>query len=64
MPTPYCKDFSFVINFFSDYRITMFFRIYLRKGKAGKRVARLVDSPYLPEGEIIFNITEKGIEEA
>jgi DNA repair protein RadA len=40
------------------------FRIYLRKGKAGKRVARLVDSPYLPEGEIIFNITEKGIEEA
>ncbi len=40
------------------------FRIYLRKGKAGKRVARLVDSPYLPEGEIIFNITEKGIDEA
>ena len=40
------------------------FRIYLRKGKAGKRVARLVDSPYLPEGEILFKITEKGIEEA
>jgi len=40
------------------------FRLFLRKGKGGKRVAKLVDSPYLPEGEILFNITEKGIEEA
>ncbi len=38
-------------------------RIYLRKGKAGKRVARLIDSPHLPEGEAIFRITEKGVED-
>lgn len=39
------------------------FRIYLRKGKKGTRVARLVDSPYLPEGEAVFKVTEKGIED-
>lgn len=37
------------------------FRIYLRKGKAGKRVARLIDSASLPEGEAVFGITEEGI---
>ena len=40
------------------------FRIYLRKGKAGKRIARLIDSPYLPEGEAVFKVTEKGIVDA
>lgn len=40
---------------------TATFRIYLRKGKAGKRVARLVDSPNLPEGEAVFAVTEDGI---
>ena len=38
-------------------------RVYLRKGKAGKRVARLIDSPHLPEGEAVFRITEKGVED-
>ncbi|MDV3104670.1 DNA repair and recombination protein RadA [Thermococcus waiotapuensis] len=38
-------------------------RIYLRKGKAGKRVARLIDSPHLPEGEAVFTVTEKGVED-
>lgn len=37
------------------------FRVYLRKSKAGKRIARLVDSPYLPEGEAVFTVSEKGI---
>ncbi len=37
------------------------FRIYLRKGKGEKRVAKLVDSPCLPEGECVFTITEDGI---
>ncbi len=36
-------------------------RAYLRKGKQGMRVARLMDSPYLPEGEAVFKISEKGI---
>jgi len=37
------------------------FRIYLRKGKAGKRIARLIDSPNLPEGEAVFKVTEEGV---
>lgn len=38
------------------------YRIYLRKS-AKVRIARLVDSPYLPEREAIFIITEKGVED-
>ncbi len=37
------------------------FRIYLRRGKKGTRVAKLVDSPNMPESEGIFMITEGGI---
>ncbi len=37
------------------------FRLYLRKSKAGKRIARLVDSPYLPEGEAVFMVSGNGI---
>jgi len=36
-------------------------RVYLRKGKKGTRVAKLIDSSYLPEGEAVFKITEQGI---
>ena len=39
------------------------FRIYLRRGKAGRRVCRLVDSPHLPENEALVSITEDGIRE-
>ena len=42
---------------------TATFRVYLRKGKAGKRVARLIDSPNLPEGEAVFMVTEDGIKD-
>jgi len=39
-------------------------RIFLRKARKGPvRVARLVSSPYLPEGEQLFKITENGIED-
>ncbi len=37
------------------------YRLYLRRAKGGKRVARLIDSPCLPEGEAIFQVTEDGI---
>ncbi len=37
------------------------FRVYLRKSKGEKRIARLIDSPSLPEAEAVFNITEDGI---
>lgn len=36
-------------------------RIFLRKAKGNKRIARLVDSPYLPEGETVFSIGEGGV---
>ena len=38
-------------------------RLWLRRAKGSTRVARLIDSPYLPEGECIFKISEKGIED-
>ncbi|MBN2112179.1 DNA repair and recombination protein RadA [Candidatus Woesearchaeota archaeon] len=37
------------------------FRIYLRKGKKDTRVAKLVDSPNLPNGEAAFNIDTSGV---
>ncbi len=37
------------------------YRVWLKKGLAGKRIARLVDSPHLPEGESVFKITTEGI---
>jgi DNA repair protein RadA len=39
-------------------------RLYLRKAKDDKRVAKLVDSPSLPDGEAVYRVTEKGIEDA
>jgi DNA repair protein RadA len=40
------------------------YRIYLRKSKGDKRIARLIDSPHLPEGEAVFKVTIKGVEDA
>jgi DNA repair protein RadA len=37
------------------------FRIYLRKGKKGSRVAKLVDSPNMPEGEANFYVETDGL---
>ncbi|HLA46281.1 MAG TPA: DNA repair and recombination protein RadA [Thermoplasmata archaeon] len=37
------------------------FRIYLRKSKGGKRIARLIDSPNLPEAEAVFSVSEEGV---
>ena len=39
------------------------FRLYLRKSKGGRRIARLIDSPNLPEGEAVFSVTAEGIRE-
>ncbi len=36
-------------------------RVYLRKGKKGTRVAKMVDSPFIPESECVFVIADKGI---
>ncbi|MBN2014930.1 MAG: DNA repair and recombination protein RadA [Candidatus Altiarchaeota archaeon] len=40
---------------------TATFRVYLRKGKGDARIARLIDSPNLPEGECVFEVTTDGI---
>jgi len=40
---------------------TATFRIYLRKSKGEKRIARLVDSPNLPEAEAVFSVSKVGV---
>lgn len=39
------------------------FRIYLRKGKKGSRVAKLIDSPSLVEGECNFFVETNGLKD-
>ncbi|MBN1792133.1 DNA repair and recombination protein RadA [Candidatus Woesearchaeota archaeon] len=40
------------------------YRVYLRRGKKGTRVAKLIDAPDLPDAECVLLVTEKGIENA
>jgi DNA repair protein RadA len=37
------------------------FRIYLRKGRKGSRVAKLIDAPNLADGECCFEVTSPGL---
>ena len=37
------------------------YRLYLRRGKKDSRVAKLIDSPNLPDNECVFYITNAGI---
>jgi len=39
------------------------YRIYLRRAKAGSRVAKLIDSPNLPDGEAVYFLTNEGIKD-
>lgn len=39
------------------------FRIYIRKGKKGCRVAKLIDSPNLPDGECSFFLSQEGLQD-
>ena len=39
-------------------------RLYLRKSKGDKRIAKLIDSPSLPEGECVFTVGTHGIADA
>lgn len=39
------------------------YRVYLRKSKDEKRIARLIDSPNLPEREAVFKVGETGIKD-
>ena len=37
------------------------YRIYLRRGKQGSRVGKLIDSPNLPDDECVFFVTADGV---
>ena len=37
------------------------YRLYIRKSRGNKRIVRLIDSPALPDGEVVINITTEGI---
>lgn len=37
------------------------YRLYLRKSKGEKRIAKLIDSPHLPEGETVFRVCLDGV---
>ncbi|MEK6926311.1 MAG: DNA repair and recombination protein RadA [Nanoarchaeota archaeon] len=37
------------------------YRLYLRRSKKDSRVAKLIDSPNLPDGECVFFVTESGV---
>ncbi len=50
---------NYIANGFVVHNST--YRLYLRRGKAGSRVAKLIDSPNLPENECQFFLTETGI---
>lgn len=39
------------------------YRLYLRRSKAGSRVAKLIDSPNLPDGEAVYFVTNEGIKD-
>lgn len=39
------------------------YRLYLRKGREGTRICRVVDSPSHAEGEAVFRITSEGIKD-
>lgn len=39
------------------------YRLYLRRAKQGSRLAKLIDSPSLPDGEAIYYVTNHGIKD-
>ena len=39
------------------------YRMYLRRGKQGSRVAKLIDSPNLPDNETVFFVTKSGVKD-
>jgi len=39
------------------------FRLYLRRSKKDTRVAKMIDSPNLPENETVFQVTESGLKD-
>ncbi|MBI4360513.1 DNA repair and recombination protein RadA, partial [Candidatus Micrarchaeota archaeon] len=40
---------------------TSTYRLYVRRSKEDRRIMKLVDSPNLPDGEIVFRVTPEGV---
>ncbi|MCR4327368.1 MAG: DNA repair and recombination protein RadA [Nanoarchaeota archaeon] len=55
------KNENYVANGFVVHNST--YRLYLRRAKQGSRVAKLIDSPSLPDGEAIYYVTNHGIKD-
>ncbi|MDI6720823.1 MAG: LAGLIDADG family homing endonuclease, partial [Candidatus Aenigmarchaeota archaeon] len=53
------KNHNYIANGFVVHNSS--YRMYLRKSKGNNRIARLIDSPSLPEGEAVFTVTEIGV---
>ncbi|MBI2172755.1 MAG: hypothetical protein HYT73_00905 [Candidatus Aenigmarchaeota archaeon] len=53
------KNHNYIANGFVVHNSS--YRMYLRKSKGNNRIARLIDSPSLPEGEAVFTVTESGL---
>lgn len=53
------KHENYIANGFVVHNST--YRLYVRKSKGNLRIAKLIDSPNLPEGEAVFCVTEEGI---
>jgi|GEM_PF-46389 len=52
---------NYVANGFIVHNST--YRMYLRRGKQGSRVAKLIDSPNLPDNETVFFVTKAGVKD-
>jgi hypothetical protein len=53
------KNENYIANGFIVHNST--FRMYFRRGKKGSRVAKLIDSPNLPDNECIFFVGNNGV---
>ncbi len=50
---------NYIANGFIVHNST--YRVYLRRGKQGSRVAKMIDAPNLPENEAAFYLTVNGV---
>lgn len=55
------KNENYTANGFVVHNST--YRIYLRRGKKDSRVAKLIDSPNLPDGETVFMVESDGLKD-
>ncbi len=39
-------------------------RLQVKRSRGNKRIARMIDAPHLPEGEVVFEITEEGVRDS